>query len=234
MSKAFVMAAALVALAAPAVAQETQVRLVTMTGSGVVQAEPNRAWVSVGIQARAEATAAARQQAASTMESIQKRLQALGIPESAIRTSAFNVSQDWITTQGQRIPRGYVVSNQIEIQVDDIKRVPGVIDESIAAGANNINGVRWDLTNREALERQAIQRAYADARARAEVIAAASGSKLGELYAAQEARAGAVRPTMAYAASTPAPEAAIVQDTVVSPGMIGVRATVTISFVLQR
>lgn len=233
MTKAFLITAMLAVLAAPAAAQDTHVRLVTMTGSGVAQAEPDRAWVNIGIQARADDTAAARQQAASTMEAIQKRLRALGIPEAAIRTSSFNVSQDWMMTQGQRTPRGYLVSNQVQIRVDDLKRLSGVIDESIAAGANNIQGVRWDLANREALERQAIQRAYADARARAEVIASASGGKLGDLYAAQEARAGAVRPTVAYA-STPAAEALMVQETPVNPGMIEVRATVTLSFVLQR
>jgi uncharacterized protein len=233
-TKAFLTFAAVALLAAPALAQPAAVRLITMTGSGTVQAEPDRAWVSVGIEARALETGAARQTAAATMEAIQRRLKALGIPESAIRTSAFNVQQDWMVTQGQRTPRGYVVSNQVDIRVDDIGRLASVIDESLAAGANNIRGVRWDVADREALERQALARAYADARARADVIAAAAGSTLGDLYAAQEARAGAVRPTMAFGGEVIAAQAAVVADTHVSPGQIDIRATVTASFVIRR
>jgi uncharacterized protein len=234
MAKAFLTLAAVALLAAPALAQQPAVRLITMTGSGTVQAEPDRAWVSVGIEARAPQTATARQAAAATMEAIQRRLKALGIPDAAIRTSMFNVQQDWMVTQGQRTPRGYVVSNQVDIRVDDIKTLAPVIDESLAAGANNIRGVRWDLTNRDALERQALQRAYADARTRAEVIAAAAGSTLGDLYAAQEARAGAIRPTMAFAETVQAQASAVVADTPVSPGQIDIRATVTASFVIRR
>jgi uncharacterized protein len=231
MTKAFLTIAAL-ALAVPAAAQQPGVRLVTMTGWGSVQAEPDRAWVSVGIEARAETTTAARQQAASTMQAIQTRLQAAGIPELAIRTSSFNVTQDLTMTQGQRVPRGYVASNQVEVKVDDIRKLAAVLDESIAAGANSIRGVRWDITNREALERQALQRAYADARGRADVIATASGAHLGDVYAAQEARAGAVRPAMALGSMGIA-EAVMVSETPVSPGQIDVRATVTVSFVLR-
>jgi uncharacterized protein YggE len=236
MTKAFLTFAAALALAVPAAAQEANVRLVTMTGTGVVQAEPNRAWVSVGIEARAATTAPARQQAASTMKAIQKRLAALGIPEADIRTSQFNVMQDWVSVQGQRTRRGFVVSNHVEIKVDDIGKLPAVIDESIAAGATNIHGVRWDMANREALERQALQRAYADARARAEVIAAASGSRLGDVFAAEEARFGAIRPRayVGNAAGVVTESYSTVATSNISPGQIDISATITVSFRLER
>lgn len=234
MSKGFLTMAAALLLAAPAAAQDGNVRLVTMTGTGTVQAEPNRAWVSVGIEARAQTTAPARQQAAATMKAIQKRLNDLGIPDAAIRTSQFNVMQDWMVSQGQRTRRGFVVSNHVEIKVDDITKLPAVIDESIAAGANVIHGVRWDQANSEALERQALQRAYADARARAEVIAAASGSRLGEVYAAQEARAGSIRPMTGFAADGAMAEAVQMSSSNISPGQMEIRATVTVAFKLER
>ena len=234
MTKGFLTLAAALALAVPAAAQDANVRLVTMTGTGTVQAEPNRAWVSVGIEARAATTAPARQQAASTMKAIQKRLNALGIPDAAIRTSQFNVMQDWTVVQGQRTRRGFLVSNHVEIKVDDITKLPAVIDEAIAAGATNIHGVRWDQSDRETLERQALQLAYADARARADVIARASGSRLGDVFAAQEARAGAIRPMAVVGNLASVSESAAFADTNISPGEMAIRATVTVSFRLER
>ena len=235
MTKGFLMLAAALAFAAPAAAQDANVRLVTMTGTGTVQVEPNRAWVSVGIEARAATTAPARQQAASTMKAIQKRLSDLGIPEAAIRTSQFNVMQDWMSVQGQRTRRGFVVSNHVEIKVDDISKLPAVIDEAIAAGATNIHGVRWDQADREMLERQALERAYADARARAQVIANASGSRLGDVFAAEEARAGAIRPR-AYTGNAvgAVSESLAFADSNISPGQMEIKATVTVSFRLER
>jgi uncharacterized protein YggE len=200
-----------------------------------VEQAPDRAWVTVGVEGRAAGAAAAREKVAVAMTAIQAALRKLGIPEAATRTSMFNVEQDWqYGPQNRRTLRGYVVSNQIEVRVDDIADVPGVIDDAIKAGANVIHGIRWDLKNRDALERDALKRAYADARARAEVIAAASGRKLGDVFAAQESRAGMVTPRMTYAAVGNVAEAQAARvEMPISPGQIDIRSTVTVSWILQ-
>lgn len=236
MRKMFFACAAVLALAAPAAAQDPGPSLVTTTGTAVVERAPDRAFVTVGVEARAPQTVTAREKVAVAMTAIQSALKALGIPDTAIRTSALNVNQDWeYLPQGRRNLRGYVVSNQIEVRVDDIAKVTAVIDGAIGAGANVIHGVRWDVKDRASLEREALQRAYADARARAEVIAAASGRKLGAVYAAQESRPGQVMPRMYSASSTVAgvAEAARVTDMPISPGQIDIRSTVTVSWILQ-
>jgi hypothetical protein len=223
---------AVLALAPGAAAQERAPGLVTMTGYGAVQSTPDRAWVSVGIEARAVQVKAAQQKAAEAMAAIQQRLKALGIPENAVRTSSFNVQQDWAYVQGRRNLRGYVVSNQIEVKVDDITTVPAVLDGSIAAGANMIHGIRWDMQDRQALERQALQRAFEDARGRAQAIAVASGVRLGGVHAVHESRAGQARP-MAYVGNAVAEQSLQAADTPISPGEIDIRATVTVSFLIQ-
>lgn len=236
MRNMFFACAAVLALAAPAAAQDPGPSLVTTTGTAVVERAPDRAFVTVGVEARAPQTVTAREKVAVAMTAIQRALKALGIPETAIRTSALNVAQDWeFLPQGRRNLRGYVVSNQIEVRVDDIAAVTAVIDDSITAGANVIHGVRWDVKDRASLEREALQRAYADARARAEVIAAASGRKLGAVFAAQESRPGQVSPRMysANAGVAGMAEAVRVTDMPISPGQIDIRSTVTVSWILQ-
>src|SRR5688500_18770181 len=116
---------AVLALCGAADAQDR--RLVTMTGSATVQSTPDRAWVTVGVEARAAQTTTARQQVAAAMLAIQGRLKSLGIPENALRTASFNVTQDWEFLQGRRNLRGYVVSNQMEVRVDDITEVAAVV-----------------------------------------------------------------------------------------------------------
>src|SRR5688500_12487506 len=233
MRKMFFACAAVLALAGPAAAQDPGPSLVTMTGTAGVERASDRAFVTVGVEARAPQTATAREKVAVAMTAIQGALKALGIPDAAIRTSALNVNQDWeYLPQGRRNLRGYVVSNQIEVRVDDIAKVTAVIDDAIRAGANVIHGVRWDVKDRASLEREALQRAYADARARAEVIAAASGRTLGAVYAAQESRPGQVMPRTYSASSTVAgvAEAVRVTEMPISPGQIDIRSTVTVSW----
>jgi uncharacterized protein YggE len=232
----WMMAAALAMTAAgPVAAAAQEARLVTMTGYGSVQGTPDRAWVTVGVEKRDSQTKIAQEQTAIAMEHIQQRLKALAIPLAAVRTSSFNVQQDWqFQPGGQRTLRGYIVSNQIEVRVDDITKVPAVIDGSIDAGANIIHGVRWDMKSRDELEQRALALAFADARKRAEVIATASGARLGAVYAVQEARPGQVRPMVGQGRMGGGPALAVAESvTVINPGEMEIRTIVTVSFLIQ-
>jgi uncharacterized protein YggE len=220
-------------LAACGTAAAQDRRLVTMTGSATVQSTPDRAWVTVGVEARAQQTTTARERVAASMLAIEDKLKALGIPENALRTASFNVSQDWEYLQGRRNLRGYVVSNQMEVRVDDITKVAAVVDESIAAGANVIHGVRWDVKDRQSLERTALQRAFEDARGRAEVIVAAARSTLGNVYNVHETRVGDMRPMPMMRVEAAAGVAGQSPITNINPGEIDIRATVTVSFQIQ-
>lgn len=217
----------------PAAAQERAPRLVTMTGYGTVQGAPDRAFVSVGIEARAVALKDAQQKAARAMTAIQKAVRSHVESDAALTTSSFNVAQDWTHVQGRRQFSGYVVSNQIEVRVDDIEKVGTVLDAAVAAGANAIHGIRWDLKDRERQEQVALERAFADARRRAETIARASSLSLGPVYAVQESRAGMVVPMVAMQSTVGNAAGRIAAfDTPVSPGEIDIRAIVTVSFTL--
>ena len=67
---------------------------------------------------------------------------------------------------------GYQVSNQVNVHVRDLSVLASVIDDSVAAGANSVSGISFDLADRSAAENQARQAAVHDARARADALAA--------------------------------------------------------------
>ena len=205
-----------------------------MSGQASVQLAPDRAWVTVGIEARARKPQEAQKQAAVVMTAIQNQLKALGIPENAVRTVSFNLNEDWDYSNNRRTLRGYVVTNLIEVKVDDLTKVGDVLDKSITAGGNNIHGVRWDLQDRDKAERDALRQAVEDAKQRAEVAVAAAGAKLGPVLRINEQRYDQPRPMMDMAmmrqsaAAAPPPPA-----TPISPGEIEIRATVMVSFGIQ-
>jgi len=221
-------------LATPVAAQEGMPRMergVTTTGQAEVRLAPDRAWVTVGIEARALKPQEAQKKAAVAMQAVHEKLAALGIPASAIRTVAFNLNADWDYTNNRRVLRGYVVSNHIEVKVDALDRLADVLDQSIAAGANAIHGVRWDLRERDKIERDALRRAVEDAKQRAEVAVAAASAKLGPVLRINEQRFDAPRPMDMMMAQVR--EAAAPPSTPISPGEIEVRASVTVTFGIQ-
>lgn len=228
--------AAMAVLAVPAAAQEMRGRApersVTTTGQASVRLVPDRAWVTVGIEARARQPQDAQRQAALVMTAIQAQLEALGIPETAIRTVSFSLNADWDYSNNRRTLRGYIVSNRVEVKVDDITKVADVLDKSIAAGGNTIHGVRWDLQQRDRAEREALREAVEDAKVRAEFAVAAAGAKLGPVLRIMEQRYDQPRQMDMMLRQAAAPEAMQV-ETPISPGEIEIRSTVTVAFSIQ-
>lgn len=160
--------------------------VVVVTGEAVVMAVPDRARASFAVESRSKIPQAAQTQNAKAMTSVQARLVAAGIPADAIRTLSYDLhlESDWV--DGRQVPRGYVARNTIEVRLDDISRVGEVIDLAITSGANSVHGVRFELKQRESLEREALKRATADARARADAAAAGAGGAIGRVLRIEE------------------------------------------------
>ncbi len=146
-----------------------------MSGDGLVKATPDQAWVMLATESRSKNPKDAQSQNANTMSAVQQKLVAAGIPKDAIRTLSYDLQleSDWVN--GRMVPRGYVARNLVEVRLDDISRVGEVIDVAVTSGVNSVQGVRFDLKNRAGLEREALKRATADARMRAEAAAAGAG-----------------------------------------------------------
>jgi uncharacterized protein len=225
---------AVLVLAVPAAAQDMRhmapERSVTTSGQASVRLAPDRAWVTVGIEARAQKPQEAQKQAAEVMRRIQMQLEAIGIPADAIRTVSFNLHADWDYSNNRRTLRGYVVSNLVEVKVDDLTKVAEVLDRSIASGGNTIHGVRWDLQHRDKVERDALRQAVEDAKQRAEVAVAAAGATLGPVLRINEQRQGQPRPMDMLQRQEMAATAAAPPQTPISPGEIEIRSTVTVVF----
>jgi uncharacterized protein YggE len=228
---------ALLTLAAPVAAQDRSpmvgellvARQVTTSGQSEVSLAPDQAWVTVGIEQRAPASRDAQRLAAEVMTRIRGQLAALGIPEAAIRTVSFNLHADWQFAANKRSLRGYVVTNLLQVRVDDITKVGDVLDRSISAGGNAIRGVRWDIKDRVAVERDALRQAVEDAKRRAEVAVAAAGATLGPVATITEHRIDSRQAEMVY--GNLADVAVETQtSTPISPGELTVRANVVVAF----
>jgi uncharacterized protein YggE len=133
---------------------------------------------------------------------------------------------------GRQVPRGYVARNTVEVRLDDIARVGEVMDLAVTSGATNIYGVRFDLKQRESLEREALKRATADARARAEAAASGAGRAVDRVLRIEEPGARPVPQSQAVMMMREAVAADRAQ-TPVEAGEIEIRASVVLTATLK-
>ncbi len=148
---------------------------VVVSGEGVVTAVPDQAWVRIGAESRAKVSRDAQARNAEAMTAVQRKMTSLGIPKDAVRTLAIDLQMEYDYANGRQTPRGYVARNTIEVRVDDFAKLGDVLDAAVGSGATNLHGLRFDVKRREALEREAMQLAVANAMGRAEALA--SGAK---------------------------------------------------------
>jgi uncharacterized protein YggE len=147
---------------------------VVVSGEGVIKVAPDQAWVRIGTESRSKVPKEAQQRNAEVMTAVQQKLAALGIPKDAIRTVGIDLQPEFDYQNGRQTLRGYLARNTIEVRIDDFAKVGDVLDAAASSGATNVHDLRFDVKNRETVERQALERAVADATAKATAVAGAA------------------------------------------------------------
>jgi uncharacterized protein YggE len=224
----------LMCLAAPVLAQERKpdLPMVVTQGEAIVKRAPDQAFVDLAVETRAQSPRLASEANAKTMATVQTKLQSLGLAADAIRTRGYQLNPEYDYVNGKQVPRGYAVTNSVEVRVDRLEQLPEVIDTAVAAGATNAGSIRFELRDRKAAEREALKNAVADARARADAAATGAGLAVGRVISIQEAGSGPVPPPMPMMAASRAEMKAAVPTPVVA-GEIEIRATVTLTAELK-
>ncbi|MFN7978095.1 MAG: SIMPL domain-containing protein [Vicinamibacterales bacterium] len=200
---------------------------VVARGDGEVRAVPDMAILVIGAEQLAKTPKEAQAAVAAAMTAVQQRLTGAGVPKDAIRTTAYDVQAQFDYGNGRQTLRGYMARHAIDVRVDDVSRVGALLEVAIAAGGTSVQGVRFDLKQREALEREALTKAVANARARAEAMAAGAGTAIAAVVRIEEAGAAqGPEPVMMRMAAAPmAADAA----PPVAPGETVIRASVTLT-----
>lgn len=171
-----------VALSGTAAAAESErPRIVSVSGHGEIHAEPDQAFVTLGIESRKPRLDDARAEVTKSIEAILKLTRDLKIDPKYVRSTRVNVQPEynWDGNAKERNLIGYFVSRQVEVDLRDLEKLGPLIERAADLGANQLGDPRLDASKRRDLERQALAKAVDDARLNAEAIAKAAGTKLG-------------------------------------------------------
>ena len=221
-----------VLMAAPAMgplAAAAEEGRLTVVGTATVAQSPDVARISLGVSTQDETAAAALSQNSTAMQAVLDRLKAAGLAEADIQTSGLTVGPTWVYPQDGAAPKvtGYSANNSVTARVSDLDNLGKVLDAVVKDGANQLNGISFDLQNPKPVMDEARKAAIADARAKAALMAEAAGVKLGKVLHIQEGGNFAPRPEMRMA--MPASDAGVP----VAQGEVSLEATVTIIYEIE-
>ena len=231
MLKTLVCSLMILALAFPSHAallkgDETQI---AVSGKGMVKAEPDVAYATLGVERTEKTATEAQQLMARKMNNIQSSLKKMGIKDDKIETTSVTLSPAYQYEKGKRTLIGYTARNQIKVTIDKLDEVGKIIDASIAAGATNVNRISFSLKEESAFKKAALKKAYEEAKGKADTIAAAAGLSLTKIKSIQEAGARIIPPpsnVRAFAAEAVGAGA----ETPITPGKVEVHGNLTVIY----
>ena len=156
-------------------------RTVQVSATAEVQRAPDRAVIHLAVETVADDAGAATRENAERMDAVLRAVAGLGIERSAIQTQRLDLQPRYDRRRDAVEPEivGYQATNLVRVRVDEVGRVGEVVDAAVAAGANRVAGIGFELADPEAAYHEALQRAIAKAAREAEVIAGELGETLG-------------------------------------------------------
>jgi uncharacterized protein YggE len=224
-------AAAIIAgtlLAAPALAQTVPPAAISVTGEATVSVAPDQAQIDAGVTSEAKTAKEASDANNSAMGKVLLALKGAGLEEKDYQTSRLSLQPQYAPNRtGPSAIVGYRASNRVTIRLRDVTKVASVIDTLVGAGANEIGGINFMVSQASKLLDDAREQAVADARRKAEIYAKAAGVTLGApLSISEEGNA----PPMPYRKMS----AGVAASAPVAQGEETLQVTVNVSWAIKQ
>ena len=235
--RAVAIAAAFIAVAALGACGQSGETLLAVNASATTRTTPDLAVVTLGVLARGATAQAAQQAQAARMSTVLAAARSAGAEEADVQTVGFSLEPQYAYARGQA-PRitGYVSRNTVAVRVRNLTAASGLIDATVAQGANELHGIQFTFQNEEASREAARTQALRTARERAEKYAEAAGMRVAGIRSIVEP--GSAFPPadgrrMDYNARAVLTEQAAGNANPINPGQLDNRASVTVVFALR-
>lgn len=214
-----------------------------------VEVEPDKATLSARLwentpalstleESDSSALSDARERLESRASELIEQMEATGLARSAINAGSLNVYPEYV--QGQRNEDGEHEALQrtrlerpITVELTDLDQLSEVLDALIAAGVNALDGVQFDLQDRDSATDEALVKALEKAQHKANLMADTLGAELGHVQRIEETQSPIFQPrmmAMRAESDTASTQSGAASD--YSPGTIRIDAGVNVEWTL--
>jgi uncharacterized protein YggE len=208
-----------------------QPRTLNVSGNGTIYLTPDIANIYIGVHTEDPVIATAVNNNNTQTQALVDALKNAGVAAKDIQTSNFSVynTQSYDKLSGQPTGSSYAVDNTVYITVRDLSKLGSLLNTVVAAGANNINSITFDVADKTAAMAQARQKAMANASSLAAELAQTAGVKLGEIQ------------NVSYSDNSPMPyygmggggAAAPNASVPIQPGQTQISVTVSVTYTIK-
>lgn len=210
----------------------TTAGVINVSGTGKLTVKPDIAYLSIGVQTTSTTAAKAQSTNAEKMAKLNTLLKGeWKISDKDIESVQFYVqpNYDYDAKDEQKVT-GYTAYHSLQVTYRDLDKLGALLDDAAKSGANNIGSVSFSVENEDAYEDQVIQKAMANAQARAQSIAKAANRPLGSLLSVSDP--GVSTPPVVYMErqSAKATDNSDAASTNIEPGTIELNATLNVQY----
>ena len=193
-------------------------RTMTLTGHGEISVSPDIVIIRLGVETTGENLSRIQADNARISQAVIQALQRMGIAD--IKTSQYSIDKVYDFVEGRQIDKGYSVRNILELRTNNLEAAGNIIDAAVDAGANIVDLITFDVSNREYYYQQALNMAIMNAIQKAKSITMNLGISSAPVPVNIVENTAMLFPVQREFAATP-----------IMSGVINIIANVTVDFV---
>ena len=201
---------------------------ITVTSTASVGTAPDEAVIDLGVTSPGVDAASALDANAASAKAVVDALLRTGLTKSDLETTRVSLAHHIVDRGTASEHVEYTGSTGIEVTVTDLSSVGATIAAAVHAGANQLHGVRFDVSDQAAARERALAQAVTTARAKADTMAKAAGTSVSGVIQIRE-QAAVTQPYYAQARlSSFAAADAMPAPQVIAPQKLPTKVTVQV------
>ena len=205
--------------------------VIDLTISETVEAKPDIATFSTGVQTIAPTASEAVRLNNAQMASVVARLKQLGIADKDLQTTQISLNQQFDYRDGQQIFKGFQASNMVSAKLRDLKKLGAFLDAVAVDGATNFNGPTFRIDDDGQLREAARDKVWASAMMRAKSTARKAGyTDIRVLRIEESDSQGGGHPMPMMGRTMDVSE----KSTPIAPGELSVASTISFTFEMTK
>lgn len=206
---------------------------ITVSGDAEEQVAPDRAVLALSLVNKDANLSKAKEDNDGMVERLVAIAREFKISKEKIATSNLYIAPEYQYEHNQRRFVGYTVSRSLRITIDKLEIHERLLSAIVDAKVDQVDGIEFQLSDREAHAASVRTKAFEVAKAKAETLAKAAGVTLGKPLSISTSGQGMERPL--YAANVMMKAEAMDASSVAPslPGMIDLRESVSVTFGLE-
>lgn len=188
-------------------------------------------------QANPEALAKARSRLEERASNLIQRIETAGLSRDSITAGSLSVQPETLYEPSGKDDQQHTpmvrtrIERPFELDITDLDQLPALLDALTDAGVNSLDGISYDLKDREAVSDETLAMALERARDKAELMSSTLGVALGSVHGISEQQAPNYQPRMMAMASDAMESGGSAEY---RPGTITLEATVNVSWEIDE